>query len=94
MSELKQIRIFKLKIFDHCIFASLNTKKFGKNLVDAPMRFLITQNGLKMKGYRFGPIEWSIVYFIFKKKGKLSFILFLPVFSAFLCFFFLNLFFF
>jgi hypothetical protein len=90
MSELKQIRIFKLKIFDHCIFASLNTKKFGKDLVDAPMRFLITQNGLKMRGYRFAPIEWSIVVFFFFK-GKLSFILFLPVFSAFLCYLFIYL---
>jgi len=41
MGELKQIKIFELKIFDHCIFVSWNTKKFCKALIGTHIKFWI-----------------------------------------------------
>jgi hypothetical protein len=44
MSKLEQIKISSLK----SLIAAWNTKKLCKALVDTPIRFLITQNKLKM----------------------------------------------
>jgi hypothetical protein len=48
MGELKQIKILSLKSLIVNSFTS-NTKKFCKALIDAPIGFLITPKGLKMR---------------------------------------------
>jgi hypothetical protein len=45
MSKLKQIKISSLK----SLIIAWNTKKLCKALIDTPIRFLITQNKLKMR---------------------------------------------
>jgi hypothetical protein len=54
-----------------------------KILLSTLMRFLITQNKLKMRRFRVEPIEWSIANFFFKKKQTIIHPLPSCVFSTF-----------